>query len=538
MDRQQGELGLLDYVRVVRRRKWIIVACIAACLISAIAFTAQATRIYAATAEILLSTSSDESPFSREGFQASDPATVETQVQVLRSQPVADEARAQLGRAAKEIHTTRAYQVSRTRVLRIEVKSARPSVARDAANTFAEVYVAQRRDAAVNSALDVAKQVLLKAEEAKQELSSIDQQLVQLRAARIPNQPAIDSLERSRDIASAQFTAFQQKYEEFEIDAQLRRGGAEVLTPAALPSTPVSPAPLRNAALGLAVGALLGIAAAFLMEYLDDTVRSVEDVERQSRGMSILATIPTVPDWRNRERTKLITIEDPSDVVSESYRSLRTSLQFIGLRQPLRTLLVTSPMASEGKTTTIANLAVTLARAGRKVVCVDCDLRRPRLNEFFGHGNEVGFTSVLLGDEPLSSALQPVSVGTGGSLQILSSGPLPPNPAELLGTTRVAELLSTLSADADFVLVDAPPLLPITDAVVLSSRVDGVLLVATSRVTSARHLARAADLLHRADAPTLGLVFNGAGSEGGYGYNYQYRYGMGDGDVSPRATAG
>ncbi|MBA3652979.1 MAG: CpsD/CapB family tyrosine-protein kinase, partial [Actinobacteria bacterium] len=268
---------------------------------------------------------------------------------------------------------------------------------------------------------------------------------------------------------------------------------------------------------------------------LDDTVKTVEDIERHAHGKGILGTIPAVTDWRNRDTARLVTIEDPTAPISEAYRSVRTSLQFIGLRQPLRTLMVTSPMAAEGKTTTLANLAVTLARSGRRVICIDCDLRRPRLHSFFGLSPTTGFTSVLLGDSPLSASLQNVDVTGGGSLRLLASGPLPPNPAELLGTSRVNELLAAVAADADIVLVDAPPLLPITDAVVLSSRVDGVVLVATAQVTSRRHLGRATQLLDQAGAETVGVVFNGATPESGYGYNYQYRYGgKGSGDGSRR----
>jgi non-specific protein-tyrosine kinase len=210
--------------------------------------------------------------------------------------------------------------------------------------------------------------------------------------------------------------------------------------------------------------------------------------------------------------------------VSEAYRALRTSVQFVALRQPLQTLLMTSPKSSEGKTTTISNLSVTLARSGKNVVVVDCDLRRPRLHEFFDVSNEVGFTSVLLGDEPLLSALQRVDIGAGGTLSVLPSGPLPPNPSELLGTNRVAELLTSLQATADIVLIDSPPLLPVTDALVLSRRVDGVLLVTTAGVTTRRDLARSVGLLHHAEAPIIGIALNAVSADADYGGDYGYSY--------------
>lgn len=521
---QNTDLSVLQYLSVARRRKWLIVLAVLLSVLTSVLLSWRATRMYAANADVLLTSSVDESPFSDDGRLTLDPTLVETQVQVLKSRPVVEEARDRLGSKSSKLSRIVVEQVGRTKVLRVRAESSSPLVAAESANTFAEVYVEQRRTAAIDSALEVAKQLLQKAQEAKAQLEQLDARIASVKGGRIPNPAELQNLETQRSAAANQYTAFQEKYDQVQVDAQLRRGGVEVLARAATPSTPFSPAPIRNGVLALLLGLLVGVGGAFAVEFLDDTVRSTDDVDRHARGAPILATIPAVTDWKNREKTKLISVEDPSSTGSEAYRSLRTSLQFIGLRRPLRTILVTSPMASEGKTTTLANLAVTLARAGRRVVCVDCDLRRPRLNEFFGRPNSIGFTSVLLGDQPLSSALQTVAEIAGGSLRLLASGPLPPNPAELLGTARATELLAALAAEADFVLLDAPPLLPITDAVVLSSQADGVLLVATSQVTSRRHLSRAVDLLQQAEADTIGIVLNGVGSEAGYGYGYKYRY--------------
>ena len=517
------ESTIFDYLRVLRRRKWLVAAAALVSTLAAVSVSSQATRIYEARAELLL-TGADESVFGREGLALSDPVQIETQVQVLKSRPVATEVASRLGSKARRVTGVTISDVGRTRVLTVEVESPVPAIAREAATTYATVYVEQRRAAAVNESLAVANQVAQKLQETKNVLNDLDARLATARSARSPNEAEITNLETQREAAAAQFSVFQQKLDQVQVDAQLRKGGVEVLAEAALPSTPVRPAPIRTGVLAFLVGLVIGAGAAVVFEFLDDTVRSSADVERLARGHSILASIPVISEWRNQEKPRLITVEDPNAVVSEAYRSLRTSLQFIGLREPLRSLLISSPMASEGKTTTLSNLAVTLAQAGKRVICIDCDLRRPRLNEFFGIRNAIGFTSVLLGEQPLSNALQPVEVTSSGSLHILPSGPLPPNPAELLGTQRVAELLRALESDSDIVLIDAPPLLPITDAVVLSSRVNGVVLVATAQVTSRRHLSRALDLLNQADANTLGIVLNGVGLEGGYGYRYRYRY--------------
>src|SRR3954451_13891935 len=188
----------------------------------------------------------------------------------------------------------------------------------------------------------------------------------------------------------------------------------------------------------------------------------------------------------------------------------------------MHTVQVTSPRAAEGKTTTLANLAVALARAGQRVVMVDCDLRRPRIHDFFGVTNEVGFTSVLLGELPLSEAVQ--EVPGERLLMLLASGMLPPNPSELLASQRTVQILAALQSESDVVLIDSPPMLPVTDAAVLCARVDATLLVTRAGTTGRRELARAIELLHQVDAPLVGTVFNGVSDESAYGYTYSYRY--------------
>jgi non-specific protein-tyrosine kinase len=246
-------------------------------------------------------------------------------------------------------------------------------------------------------------------------------------------------------------------------------------------------------------------------------VKSKDDLERAS-GLQTLALIPAVEGWRDRDEARLVSVAEPTSPPAESYRTLRTSIQFLGLERPLRTLQVTSPAAGEGKTTTLANLAVALARAGQQVVVACCDLRRPRVHEFFGLSNGIGFTNVLLGEAPLSAVLQPVE-GVE-RLAVLASGPLPPNPSELLASRRTADVLAALAGGADVVLVDSPPVLPVTDAAVLAGQVDATVLVATVGDTTRREVARAVEVLRQVGAPLVGTVLNGVPTEGGYGYSY------------------
>jgi non-specific protein-tyrosine kinase len=526
LDERGSEFPLREYLRVVNRRRWIIIITVLAAIGVSTGMSVLADRVYVGTAQVLVSDPAEGSLFNPSlvsGLLAG--RTLQTQMQVLRSRPIAREVERLLGERAALIGTTRISGIGDTDVIAVKVESTVPSVARDTANTYAKVYVERRQRQAVDTLLRAGDELQRKAQEKKDQLADLDAQIARLQSAPKPDTAQIDGLRTQRNDLESQYARYRDQFDELQIDAALRKGGAQIVAEAALPGVPVRPTPVRNGILAMVLGLFIGGGLAFLFEFLDDTVKSSEDLERHAPSLAFLGAIPQVSDWRNRERPRVVSLEDPQSAVAEAYRSLRTSVQFVGLKQPLQTLLLTSPMSSEGKTTTLANLGVTLARSGKAVVMVDCDLRRPRIHEFFNLSHDLGFTSVLLGEVPASVALQTIAVAPGaGSLRLLASGPLPPNPSELLGTGRVAEVLTALQASADIVLIDSPPLLPVTDALVVSRRVDGVLVVATAGLTSRRHLARGVELLKQAEAPAIGVVLNGVGAEKGYGYEYRYHY--------------
>ncbi len=211
----------------------------------------------------------------------------------------------------------------------------------------------------------------------------------------------------------------------------------------------------------------------------------------------------------------LITLRDPRSAAAEAYRTLRTNILFSSLDRPLHTLLVTSTAPDEGKSTTLANLAVTMAQAEQRVLMVDCDLRRPSLHTLFGLPNERGLTSAMLeqGDGPL-----PVVSTSVPGLSLLPSGPLPPRPADLLGSRRMGLLVERMRAEADIVLFDTPPVVAVTDASALAPRVDGVLLVLQAGHTRRDRAREARAILEKVKANIVGVVLNGARLERGYAY--------------------
>lgn len=534
---EPDELELRDYLRVLRRRQWIVIVVTAVVVTVALAVSFLQTPVYEGTAELLLQPRSTESLFDpNTGQRVGDPnRNVQTEIEVMKSRPVREAVEEELGVAQAPLVS--ASPVGQTDVIRVSAESTDPEQAARIANAYAESYIDFRREKAVSDLLDAAVEVQAKITEIEQQLAAIDERLD---AAPPGERGQLEAtLGPERNTLLSQQSLFRQKLDQLQVDSALKTGGAQLVTPATAPTSPVRPTPVRNGVVALVVGLILGVGLAFLREYLDDTVKAKEDVERTLPGLAVLGFIPAIRDWKDKGRPMVVTATDPSSPAAEAYRSVRTSIQFLGLDRPVDVLQVTSPAQSEGKTTTLANLAVALADAGKRVAVVDCDLRRPRVHEFFGLPNDVGFTNVLVGDVPLSQAVQPVTDHKG--LFVVSTGPLPPNPAELLSSKRAEDVLSALRATADIVLVDSPPVLPVTDAAVLSRLVDGVLVIAAAGTTTRDNLRRAVDTLVQVDAPIVGAVLNSVRRRRGYDsyqYHYAYRYSYGGASSNGAKKAG
>ena len=291
---------------------------------------------------------------------------------------------------------------------------------------------------------------------------------------------------------------------------ELERGtGAQATSPvrirvidsAVVPTVPVSPNVLLNLALGVLGGLVLGVGFAVLRETADTRVRGADDVA--STGLTLLGQVPVDLD---ATPTSLVVREDPRGVHAESFRQVRTNLQFVTAASSARSVTVTSSVEGEGKTTVAANLALTLADAGLRVALVDADLRRPRVAAHLGLEGAAGLTTVLIGRATLADVVQPY--GDRGALAVLASGDVPPNPSELLASEGMRKLLREMEDDYDIVLIDSAPLLPVTDSAVLAASTGGTLLVVGSGVTKRQHVARSIDTLGAVDARILGVVLN------------------------------
>ncbi len=295
----------------------------------------------------------------------------------------------------------------------------------------------------------------------------------------------------------------------------------ELVSGPTLDNTPVSPRPLINYSLAAIVGLLIGLGLAITREVIDTSVRTPQALERSS-GRPVIGVIAFDETARD---SPLIVDSHAQSVRAEAFRQLRTNLEFIDVDSPIRTVVITSSMPDEGKSSTAANLAVIFAEAGKHVLLIEGDLRRPRVAQYLGLEGAVGLTNVLAGQVDVNEVLQPW--GRGG-LTVLPSGSIPPNPSELLGSRTMTELLESMAKRFDMVLIDTPPLLPVTDAAVLAARADGALLVVRHGRTSKNQVALATNALARVDSRLLGCVLNmvpvRSGGSFGYAYGYGYEY--------------
>lgn len=333
---------------------------------------------------------------------------------------------------------------------------------------------------------------------------------------------------RARDIANALSDEFVVMVRELETPEDGTSPNARVVVEqrASISDSPVEPQPPRNMAIGLGLGLVLGIGLAVLRDLLDITVKRREEFEEITKA----GIVGSVPLDKERRKQAAIAFESDSSPIAEAFRKLRTNLQFLAVDNPPRVIVVTSSMPNEGKSTTAINIALALAEAEHNVVLVDGDMRRPTLHKHLDLVQPVGFSTVLSGSASLEDALQETRFP---GLTALTSGAIPPNPSELLGSLAAKKLLSEMRTQFDYVIVDSTPLLAVTDAAILAAGADGVLIMARFGHTKRDHLAHAVEALESVGARLLGAVFTMVPTRGSGSYAYAYY-----GDASLRRQSG
>ena len=513
-------MELRRYAAVVWRWMWLIV--LLALGIGAAAFVRNRRTIPVYRASATLMVTQANSPVANYSDILAGERLARTYSELLQRRSVLTEAISELGLE----QTAAAVQVDlvpNTQLIQLTVRHPDPSVAMLLANKIPVVFRRQNEELQTSRFAASKASLLQELERLSEDIGAIEAQIaVQREASSEADQEELRRLETNLTQYRSSYASLLRSYEEIRLAEATVIDNVVVVEPAHLPMAPTRPRILQNTALAALLGAMLGLGVAFLIDYLDDTVKTEEDV-REAMNLGILGAIGRIPGDRLDE--KLVTIGGSRSPLSEAYRVLRTNLQFADVDHPPKTLLVTSAGPSEGKSTTVANLAAVMAQAGSSVILVDSDLRRPLLNEvFLLDGQRGGLTNALMdgADAGLEGYLQETQVE---GLRVLASGAHPPNPSELLGSDRMKKLIERLKDEADLVLFDSPPTLVASDAAVLATQLDGVLMVVDTGATRRDVATRAVESLRQVGAKVYGVVMNRLSRrQGGYYYYYYHHY--------------
>ena len=491
--------GLLGVLR--RRRRWILGSALVAALV-ALALALVSPAVYQSDVEVLVEpdvpTTTDPAMLGRVAFLDQE---LQTQLRLLQSEAIATRVAEALGLDTPTdelLDAVNAAVLPSTRVILLTAKDQDPDRAAELAQTFADEYLAFRREDAMERLAEAAEALEARLARAEADLARLDEEIA------AADEPArVLTLRAEREAVSETVTRLDAQLSQLEASDPVARGGGRVIQHATVPEDPSEPRPVRNVAVALVLGLGLGIVLALAVDSIDDSVQTADEAEEAS-GRPVLGRIPLASD---DEGGALPMLRHPDGTPAEAYRGLRTNLRFVGEDGPPRVVVVTSSIQGEGKSVVAANLAAAAAMAGRAVVLVDADLRRPAQNDLLGHPGGTGLSSVLVGDEEVDDVMFTVP---GLGLDVLFAGERPPNPNELLGTRAMVDTIEELAQRYDMVVVDSPPVLVVPDVLEFAASADTTLLVVELRRASRREVRESTERLARANARIPGVVVNRA----------------------------
>lgn len=546
-----------DYVAVLRRSAWLVIVVVVFTVAATVALSMSQAPEYRAQADVAVEPFRQAEDATLQEVILGD-STVNTERQVLTSRPVTDRVIDDLELSTSTdnlLDKVTVTIITDTRVLEVRVEDTDPQRAADIANGYVNSYLDHRLEQAVSSLVASQETLNEQRDTLQQQLDDVRQQLENLPdlvtdpetgQTTDPAASLRESLESEQDSLLSRLNPLAAQAAQTGGDAQLLKGGGQVLNPAEAPESPVSPQPVRTGILASVLGLMLGVGLAFLRDHFDDAIRGEDDAKRAGKGLSVLGRVPHM-----EETQRLVTIVNPQAPHAEAYRALSASVRFLlaahrradfgaasatdaGDREGRgQSVLVTSPEPGDGKTSTAANLGVAAARAGMRVVLVDADMRRPMIHRRFGMPSGVGLSDVIAGDVDVLDALVDVGVD---NLRVLPAGTLPPNPAELLASPRMRALGGFLCDGADIVVIDGPPVLAVSDTFEMAPNADAVLMVVRAQKSHRRTLNDALERLDSVGATVSGLVVNDLGEKSTaytyYSQAYEYQP-QGDPDRDP-----
>lgn len=509
-------------------KKWFFLFLLGTVLGGAAAFlvSISQTPTYAATAQVLIS-QPPLNALSDLGY-LSGQQLIQTYVELMTTDKVLDETSDLVDYFVSRGRLS-ISQVLDTQIIEVTVELADPIKAAEIANTLVLVFSQQQYDSQTS-----------RYAESKSSLENTlaeHRQIIDTNVELLGTIPNTESRQSDKDriegvIQQAQntYATVLQSYETLRIAEAQSYSLIELVDPAEANSSPVAPRVFTNTLLGLMVGAMIAGGIAFLVEYVDDTINSPQEMDKKF-GLVPIGYVGVMGKSSSNKKGYLVVKDEPRSPTAEAFRGIRTNIEFANVSYPTKTILVTSPSPEEGKTTIVANLALVLAQEGKRVGIIDCDLRRPRIHKLFGVTNRVGITDVLWGKVSLST----VFIKAYRNVYVAPSGKLPPFPAELLGSKQMSDLLEDAKEFVDVVIIDTPPAI-VTDPIVLSTKVDGVIIVVVPKKTKQNSIQLMMDQFGRADTRIIGTIYNKLGRNNSYYYYNPPYYYYSSSEDSPNGT--
>jgi capsular exopolysaccharide synthesis family protein len=520
------------YVRIVLANSWIVLLAVVIASAATFVWSARRPKLFESSALVRVFNPKDDG-VSSGGSQRVDPEReVDIQVLYATSSDVVSEFQAALGDDVNKVESHRVRAVANADAINISVDSKNKQFAQIAARVYTNTYVEQRRAAIAARFADQANGLRKQAQGVDAQIAEVDRQIAASQSARVVNvggRPVVlpessqsRNLDEQRTALTEQRAKLLADADALDIERSARQSDIEVIKPPKLPSGPSSPLPNRDAAVGGLVGLFIGLGIAVFRYRLGDHVTTSDELAGLLPPGRVVMSIPSYRSSTGRASDELAHIGGPPRVL-ESYRILRAELMFATAQRTPFSLLVSSARGSEGKTTVATNLAVSLATAGVRVALVDADLRHGRVHNVFELSNQTGLSQLRKKGFELARAMQRKSID-GFPLDVLTSGPVPQNPAELLLNPSAVNLVAELKKHYQYVIIDGPPVLPVADALHLARTADGVLLVGRANHTQHASFRHALERFRQSAAAIIGAVLVDAEPERGDEKYYHYAY--------------